>query len=73
MPIITDSALPVFKSSGKVSEASPAIFTTAMAKVAPKSSNTIETVVDVGMPRELKMSSKIMSVTITAIKMHMSS
>ena len=41
------------------------------ATAAPKSSNTIETVVDVGIPRVLKKSSNNMSVIITAIKMIM--
>ena len=44
----------------------PATFNIVKAKAAPKSSNTIETVVDVGIPKELKMSSNTMSVTITA-------
>ena len=34
--------------------------------MAPRSSNTIETVVEVGIPRELNTSSRMMSVTITA-------
>ena len=41
--------------------------------VAPSSSNTIDTVVDVGMPSVLKMSSRMMSVTMTAMKMHIRS
>ena len=38
------------------------------ATAAPNSSNTIETVVDVGIPRVLKKSNNNMSVIITAIK-----
>ena len=41
------------------------------ATAAPRSSNTIETVVDVGIPNVLKKSSKRMSVIITAIKIIM--
>ena len=42
-----------------------------MATAAPSNSNTMETVVDVGMPTELKKSNKRMSVIITAMKMIM--
>ena len=38
---------------------------------APNSSNTIETVVEVGMPKVLKKSNNKMSVIITAMKMKM--
>ena len=44
----------------------PAILSMVKAKAAPNSSNTIDTVVEVGIPNELKMSSNTMSVTITA-------
>ena len=37
-----------------------------MANAAPKSSNTIDTVVDVGIPNVLKVSNRITSVTMTA-------
>ena len=39
---------------------------------APNSSNTIDTVVDVGIPRELKISSNTTSVTVTARNTHIS-
>ena len=42
-----------------------------MATAAPNNSNTIDTVVDVGIPRELKKSKRRISVIITAIKMTM--
>ncbi len=48
----------------------PAIFISATANEAPSSSKTIDTVVDVGIPSELNMSSSMMSVTITAMNMH---
>ena len=51
----------------------PAILIRATTNVAPKSSNTIDTVVEVGIPSELKMSSSMISVTITAMKMHIKS
>ncbi len=47
------------------------IFMMAMATAAPNSSNTMETVVDVGMPKVLKKSSNSTSVTMTAMKMIM--
>ena len=43
----------------------------ATATAAPSSSNTIDTVVEVGIPKVLKRSSKMMSVSITARKMTM--
>ena len=45
-----------------------AIFIKAIATAAPNNSNTIETVVEVGIPIELKKSNNKMSVIITAIK-----
>ena len=73
MPRITDSAFSVLSSSLNPSEVPPAIFIRATTNVAPSSSNTIDTVVDVGMPSELKMSRRMMSVTMTAMKMHIRS
>ncbi len=74
IPNITDSALPVLSKSANSSPVvSPAIFIRETTKVAPKSSKTIDTVVDVGIPRELNMSINIMSVTITAINIHINS
>jgi hypothetical protein len=43
----------------------------AIATEAPNNSNTIETVVEVGIPKVLKKSRSSMSVIITAIKMNM--
>ena len=73
MPSITDSAFSVFSRSLKPRSRPPAILMSATTKVAPSSSNTSETVVEVGMPRVLKMSRRMMSVTITAMKMQMRS
>ena len=71
---MTDSAFSVFNRSRKVNpEASAATFQMANAKLAPSSSNTIETVVEVGIPNELNTSSSTMSVVITAMKMQISS
>ena len=74
MPRMTDRAFSVFSSSPicRVLDGS-AILKSATTNVAPSNSNTIDTVVDVGMPSELKMSSRIMSVTMTAMKMAMTS
>ena len=44
-----------------------------MATAAPNNSNTIDTVVEVGIPKVLNTSSNKMSVIITAIKMNMMS
>ena len=46
-------------------------FMQAAARALPKSSKTIDTVVEVGSPRELNVSSKITSATITAKKINM--
>jgi len=51
----------------------PEILITAMATDAPNNSKTIETVVDVGSPKVLKVSSRMTSVIITAINMIMTS
>ena len=45
------------------------IFIIDITTAAPKSSNTIDTVVEVGIPRLLKISSSMISVIITAINM----
>ena len=73
IPRITDRAFSVLRSSLKPRSAPPAIFIRATTNVAQSSSNTMETVVDVGIPSELKMSRRMMSVTITAMKMQMRS
>jgi len=72
---MTDKAFSVFSRSAKpnMPVSSPAILMRANTKVPPSSSNTIDTVVEVGIPKELKMSSKTTSVTITARKIHISS
>ena len=59
--------------SDKAPVESPMILMMERTNAPPKSSNTIETVVEVGKPNELKMSSRIMSVIIMAVKMHMTS
>ena len=74
MPSITDKAFSVFSRSLNPNPvASPAILMSDTTKVAPRSSNTIDTVVDVGIPNVLNMSSRIISVTITAMKMQLRS
>ena len=74
MPSMTESAFSVLRRSlNPRSGVSVAILISDTTNVAPSSSNTIDTVVDVGMPSELKMSSSMMSVTITAMNMHIRS
>src|SRR5690606_41343725 len=57
--------------SAMVSFSLPAIFIKANATAAPNNSNTMDTVVEVGIPRVLKKSNNRMSVIITAIKIIM--
>ena len=75
MAIITDSAFSVLSrlSSDNSPVTSLAILTIDIAKAAPSNSKTIDTVVDVGKPKELKMSSRMTSVIITARNIHMTS
>ena len=75
IPIITDRAFSVFRRSSKpnVPVSSATIFSSASTHVPPSNSKTIDTVVDVGSPNELKMSNRMTSVTITARNMHISS
>ena len=79
MPRMTEMAFSVFSRSPNVSTVPSAavapciICSSAMAKAPPSSSNTIETVVDVGMPSVLNTSSSTTSVTITAKKTHITS
>ena len=79
MPKITLRAFSVFNKSpsDRATPSTPAvpfkIFINAMAKAPPSSSNTILTVVEVGIPMVLKMSSRMISVTITARKTHITS
>ena len=67
---ITDKALSVFSNCPNSKEWSPAIFMIDNANVPPKSSNTKETVVDVGIPNELNMSRSTTSVSMTAMRIH---
>ena len=79
MPKITEMAFSVLSRSPNESKvpsiavAPLAICSNAMAKAPPNNSNTIETVVDVGMPSVLNMSSNTTSVTITARNTHITS
>ena len=66
MAMMTLSALLEFIRSVIMSDGSAFILKSARMKVAPRSSKTSDTVVEVGMPRVLKMSSTTTSVTITA-------
>ena len=66
MAMMTLSALSVLSRSLKTSVGSPAILMTARIKAPPSSSNTSDTVVEVGMPSELNTSSTMTSVTMTA-------
>ena len=63
---ITLNALSVLRRSPNESEGSPAILMAARMNVPPNNSNTSDTVVDVGIPKVLKMSRMMTSVTITA-------
>lgn len=74
IPRITESAFSVLSKSPTPRVFSgAAILKSATTNVAPRSSNTSETVVEVGIPSELNTSSRITSVTITAIKMAITS
>ena len=74
MPNITSIAFSVFIRSPSPNPVwSPCIFIMANMVVPPRSSNTIETVVEVGSPRLLNMSSRITSEIITDRKMNISS
>ena len=71
--MMTCNALSVLMSWPMEYSPSPIVFTSARANVPPSSSNTIETVVDVGRPIVLNTSSSTTSVSITARRMHISS
>ena len=71
--IIIDSALPVFIISIMLTPWSENDLTRAIANVPPRSSNTIDTVVDVGRPRVLNTSRRMTSDIITARKMNITS
>ena len=68
--MMTDSALSVLMRSPNSSELSPYTLIKARANVPPSNSNTIDTVVEVGIPMELNTSSRTTSVSITASRMH---
>ena len=73
MAIITCKAFSVFSKSLNAKLSSPIILMVATIKVAPNNSKTKETVVEVGIPKVLKMSSTMTSVTITAKKITITS
>ena len=73
MAIITFKACSVFNKSLNPREESAIILIMANMKVAPNSSKTMETVVEVGIPKRLKISKTMTSVTITAKKIIMTS
>ncbi len=73
MAIITFKACSVFSKSLKTKLLLCNIFNTASIKVPPKSSKTSETVVEVGIPKRLKISKTMTSVTITAKKITITS
>ena len=66
MAMMTDNALLELSRSDIARLPSADILSSARTKAPPKSSNTSDTVVDVGIPCELNTSSTITSVTITA-------
>ena len=68
MAMMTDNALLELRRSDISRLPSVDILRSAKTNVPPKSSNTNDTVVDVGIPRELNTSRTITSVTITARK-----
>ena len=71
MARITVKALSVFsKSPNCKAPLELAILTSDRATVPPSNSNTSETVVDVGIPNELKISSSTTSVNMTASRIH---
>ncbi len=74
IPRITERAFSALRYAPRlVGPAGSAILKRATTNVAPRSSNTSDTVVDVGIPSELNMSIRIMSVTMTAMNMAMTS
>ena len=73
MAMITCKAFSVLSNSLNAKLSSPIILMVATIKVAPNNSKTKETVVEVGIPKVLKMSSTMTSVTITAKKITITS
>lgn len=71
MAMITESALSVLIRSPNARVASLFTLIRERAKVPPSSSKTSETVVEVGMPMELKTSRRTTSVSMTASSIHM--
>ena len=71
MAIMTESALSVLMRFPNPRSSLLCTLMRAKANVPPNNSNTIETVVEVGIPIELNTSSKTTSVSITASNMHM--
>ena len=72
MAMMTDSALSVLiRSPRPKSPLLPYTLINARANVPPNSSNTMETVVEVGIPMVLNTSSKTTSVSMTASRMVM--
>ena len=71
MAMITESALSVLIRSPNPNVSLWCTLISAKANVPPNNSNTIETVVEVGIPIELKTSSSTTSVSITASNIHM--
>ena len=70
--MMTDKAFSEFSISAKVSPVSSAAsLIIAKAKVPPNNSKTIDTVVEVGNPKKLKVSSRITSTAMTARQIHM--
>ena len=68
--MMTVNALLVFIRSPIARSGSPEVFINAIATVPPSSSNTMDTVVEVGSPKELKISSRTMSEAMTANKIN---
>ena len=70
--MMTDKAFSEFSISAKVSPVSSAAsLTIARANAPPNNSKTIDTVVEVGSPRVLKVSRRITSIAMTARQIHM--
>ena len=71
IPMITDRALSVLIRSPKPIASLLCALISARAKVPPSNSNTMDTVVEVGIPIVLKTSSSTTSVNMTASRIHM--
>ena len=73
MAMMTDKALSVLMSCPMFIPSSPKVLMSARANVPPSSSNTMDTVVEVGRPIVLNTSSSTTSVSITASRIHITS